>query len=350
MNEKVVLLDPTIGSFNKGDEVIINSFKQVMKSWLRDKDVYSLPTHLPICTENECRHMNERMEFFQNQSLKFLVGTDIIAKGRMYLYNQWNVNHKNYLPLSNTICLAVGLSAGVPKPRINPFNKIIFKKNTKDFYQNIFSHDYIHSTRDEATAEYLRELGFQAVNTGCVTTWMLTPAFCKSIPTNKSDSVIFTLNCRKMDQKNDIQLIGLLQKLYNHLYFFPQQWKDIEYFNSLSFSNKEQIQMIPINIEALQSYFQREVDYVGLRLHCGIFAMQHRKRSIIIEVDHRSSDLSKDQNLNLAVRGDLLKLEAMIHSELVTDIHVNYENINTFLSQFGVELIVTDTTTNIKML
>ena len=41
-----------------------------------------------------------------------------------------------------------------------------------------------------------KELGLKAINTGCVTMWMLTPEFCKSIPKKKADAAIITLTAR----------------------------------------------------------------------------------------------------------------------------------------------------------
>ncbi len=235
MNEKIVLFDTSIASFNKGDDIIMRSLENILKEWLDYADVYKLPTHIPVFTEKQCKHPNYRVDFFRDIDTKFLCGTDIISKFRPYHFGQWDMNFDNCDTALGVVCVGVGYSPGSGKPRYNFIKRGRWEQNTKPFYSKVLSNKYIHSARDEVTAQYLNSIdGIQAINTGCVTTWMLTPDFCRNINTKKKDSVTFTLNCRFKQPENDVKFIHLLQSMYKTVYFYPQQWQDIDYINELN--------------------------------------------------------------------------------------------------------------------
>ena len=59
----------------------------------------------------------------------------------------------------------------------------------------------------------------------------------------------------------------------------------------------------------------KELDYVGTRLHAGVRAMQKGRRSIILSIDNRAREMGKDYNLNVIERNDIYKLEEYIYSE-----------------------------------
>ena len=72
-------------------------------------------------------------------------------------------------------------------------NSSFYDPYTRYIYKNIFSKEYIHSTRDEKTKIFLENNGFKAINTGCPTLWGLTDDLCKQIPCQRKKKVIFTL-------------------------------------------------------------------------------------------------------------------------------------------------------------
>ena len=61
---------------------------------------------------------------------------------------------------------------------------------------------------------FLDSMGIKAINTGCPTTWTLTPEHCCEIPIKKADNVVFTLTDYNQDTKNDPLLIELLLDNY----------------------------------------------------------------------------------------------------------------------------------------
>lgn len=201
----------------------------------------------------------------------------------------------------------------------------------------IFSKKYIHSVRDERTKKILENLGFQAINTGCPTLWSLTPEFCKQIPTDKADNVVFTLTFYDKDPKNDQKLIDILKENYNKVYFWVQGSEDYEYFKT--FKNIEQIEIVSPALDSYRKILQQEnIEYVGTRLHAGIFAMKNKKRSIILSVDNRAQDMSVTYQLNTILREQIDTLPAMLHSSFQTNVHIDQEKIQQWKDQFKEDL------------
>ena len=77
-----------------------------------------------------------------------------------------------------------------------------------------------------------------------------------------------------------------------------------------------------------------DVDYVGTRLHGGIFALQHGKRTIILGIDNRAADMYKEININYIQYGDFQLLDKKIYSDLKTEINIPIDQINFFKNQF----------------
>ena len=75
------------------------------------------------------------------------------------------------------------------------------------------------------------------------------------------------------------------------------------------------------------------IDFVGTRLHAGIFAMQHKVRSVILAVDNRAADMAETYNLNVLRRDDP-RLESVLCGDIVTDVNIDEEAIAEFKQQF----------------
>jgi hypothetical protein len=60
----------------------------------------------------------------------------------------------------------------------------------------------------------------------------------------------------------------------------------------------------------------QDLDYVGNRLHGGIRALQHGRRTIIVEIDNRAQEMGRDFQLPTVPRKDFERLAAMIDSDL----------------------------------
>lgn len=202
----------------------------------------------------------------------------------------------------------------------------------------MLNHDYYHSVRDERSKEYVEKaLGLKAINTGCVTMWMLTPEFCKTIPRKKAERVVFTLTGttdKAIVDPEDQFLIDVLQRSYRDVYFWIQGDQDLLYLKQMK--NIEGINIIPPSLRAYDSLLSEDdLDYVGTRLHGGVYAMRHGKRAIIIAIDERAREINKGNNLNCIEKSDVPKeLEKMILSEFSTEIDMPFDEISRWKEQF----------------
>ena len=264
-----------------------------------------------------------RMKAYKTADLKFLCGTNALYTNMYHLMPAWNINLFNSSIYSDTICMGVGLA-----PTGNKINLY-----TKMLYSKVFSHQYIHSVRDEASKLFLENLGFKAYNTGCPTMWGLTPEHCSRIPRKKSKSVIFTLTCYHPDLVNDKAMIDILFRNYQKIYFWPQSIDDLAYLRSLT--DAQPIVVSP-NLSAYDEVLNEDIDYVGNRLHGGIRALQHCKRAIIIAIDYRAQNISQTYSLPILLRESIISdLPDLINSEILFDIKgLDFNLINRWKSQF----------------
>jgi polysaccharide pyruvyl transferase WcaK-like protein len=320
--KNIVLLDTSCGSLNKGDEIIMKSVRNELSKITEDSFTITLPTHTPAFTCYQNFNKNIRALFVKNADYKFICGTNLLSNSMVRPWPLWNINVFNAKPLKGSILVAVG-------NRPNSKNLDIY---TKYLYRSVLSHKFVHSVRDQKTKELLEDIGIKAINTGCATMWGLTNEFCEQIPIRKSNDVVFTLTYESKDRVNDLFLIKQLLKNYRNVYFWPQAAFDLEYYNSLNCS--DDIKVISPSLESFSSLLGTDIDYVGVRLHGGIYAMQHKKRTIIIGIDNRAREINQTYNINLVERSNLFNLESFINSEFNTKINLNIQAINDFLNQF----------------
>lgn len=321
--DKIVIFDTAESSRNVGDYIINQSIEKEMKNILNGKYITKYATHTPIISFYQTNKDNPHTKYCNEAKYKFIQGTNLISINLLKRYNTWNINFYNYKPYTNSILIGCGLNPNSKK--INLYTKAIYKK--------ILSKDFIHSVRDEKTKKFIENLGFKAVNTGCPTLWSLDENHCKKIPNKKSDSVVFTLTDYCRDEIQDAKMIKILEKNYKEIYFWVQGANDFDYFKSIC-KNKKIIIVDP-NLQSLQELFKKgNIDYVGTRLHAGIFAMQNFVRSIIIIVDNRARDIKESYNINTIERNKIDDLDTLINSDFKTRINIDKSLINKWKSQF----------------
>lgn len=320
--QNILLLDTSVGSQNKGDDIIMECVRQELSPILKNNFEYTLPTHVSPFHWYQVWRNSFRLQSYSNCRLKFVGGTNILAKNMLTHYPQWNINLFNCKPLSGSILVGVGAGAGEHKDWY-----------TRRLYRKVLNHNFYHSCRDERTKQYVENiLGLKAINTGCVTMWMLTPDFCRSIPTTKSDKVVFTLTNGKYDERDQI-LIDTLKRSYKDVYFWPQGISDYDYLHA--YNNIDGITILPASKQAYDRFLTDfDTDYVGTRLHGGIYAMRHKRRSIIIIIDERAREINRSNNLVCLEKNDITQLEGIINSEIETKIRMDYAKINSWKEQF----------------
>jgi polysaccharide pyruvyl transferase WcaK-like protein len=265
-----------------------------------DARVFRLPSH---------EALSRRSYYFLRQSDICLIGgTNVLAsKG-------WRLRWFDSMFLTNAICFGVGAAY----PKLSFKDKLLLRR--------VLDGRQIHSVRDRFTQQMLDRVGVVSVSTSCPTMWKLTADHCSAVPTEKTNSVVFTLTAYLRDPSADRAMIDVLKKHYQNLYFFPQMHGDYVYFQGLN------IQGVRIVGENLNSYdhllANEELDYVGNRLHGGIRALQFKKRTLIIGIDHRSTEIANETSLPVLHRSESNKIESWITGSFSTKINLPTENIS----------------------
>lgn len=324
--EKILLLDTSIGTSNLGDYIIMECVRKELKFILETNFVYDIPTHLSAFNTFSVFRNSLTVQNYTNADLKFAGGSNLLVKDLKTHYPQWNIHPFNSKPLRGVILVGVGAGAGD-----------YTNKYTMNLYKKILNSNYAHSVRDERSKQYVESLGLKAINTGCVTMWMLTPEFCSTIPTKKANRCVFTLTGKGDNAKileEDQLLLNILLRNYDEVNFWIQGDLDFNYLKRMK--NIEKINIIHPSIEAYDSLLSEDdLDYVGTRLHGGVYAMRHRKRAIIIAIDERATEINRRNRLNCIAQKDIdNKLEKMIQSEFTTEVKMPYEAIEQWREQF----------------
>lgn len=325
--KNILMLDTSIGSLNQGDEIINLSIRKNWKQLFHDNYVMYLATHTPMYTPIQSLLYKKKLSVFRDADYKFLCGTNALYTNMLRPLPTWNINILNCDLASGTICMGAGI--GINSKRVNLY--------TRKLYDKVLNHEYIHSVRDKKTEDFLKELGFKAVNTGCPTLWGLTSELCSTIPKTKGKHVVFTLTYYKRDIINDKKMIEILKDNYEELFFWPQCMKDLEYLTQLG-ENKD-VKIVSPNVSAYEAILNLpDTDYVGNRLHGGIFALQHRCRSIIVSIDYRAEEMSRSYSFECIPRNQISNiLDEKINSTWSTSIKgLDFETIERWKCQFKI--------------
>lgn len=319
----VVLFDPSIRSLNMGDHVIMKSAEAELAFLTEGQFVVRCGTHSPAATFYQCSRNNQRMQVFDNAQYKFVCGSNLFWKRMLRPEPSWNMNLFNCRPYIG--CTLVGVGTHKDSDKMDYY--------TKKLYRKVLGEQYVHSTRDEATKSLVESLGFRAINTGCPTMWRFTESFCKTIPAEKASEVVFTLTDYDKNPKADLKLVSILKSNYDKVWFWPQGWLDAKYLEELG--AEKGIGVLDPSLDSFARLLEtRDVEHIGTRLHGGMFALQHRRRSIVIAIDNRVRDMKRSYGINSIERDDIDGLEKLINTSVETRIGIDVDAISRWKSQF----------------
>ncbi|MEP3387661.1 MAG: polysaccharide pyruvyl transferase family protein [Reichenbachiella sp.] len=321
MIARINLMDTSITTDNLGDKIICDSIVNELNHILNEVYVTNTSTHDDIGAVGR--------KSINNAEISILLGTNALSSyfkvGRSDI---WKINFKDLIPLSNKVLLCgVGW-------RNYQDEATVLQKLT---YQRMFTNQWIHSVRDDHTKKMLNKCGISnVVNTSCPTLWGLNQDFCKTIPIQKSGRVVFTLTRHKTDP-NDLVMIKILIENYDQVLFWPQQIEDYDYLCALAPTELvSEIEIVPPSLSAYDSLLdEKGIDFVGTRLHGGIRAMQKGNRALVVSIDNRATEISRDTKLP-TIKRNLIpdQLETIIQSSFETNIRLPHEEINKWKDQF----------------
>lgn len=336
--KKIVKFSPYISSENIGDQIIRDYCNLQLEEIFGDYFAIDIPTREKLGVF--CK------KYIATSDYRFICGTNLLTS-HMKKSGQWNVTLrdafdirfygisrrrlldieyiKEYLKRNKMLLMGVGWAGYQSEPDFY----------TKTILRTLLDSRGLHSVRDNYTEKKLKECGIEnVVNTACPTMWKLTKDFCKKIPTLKADSVVTTLTSYDRDQTRDSLLLDILLHHYNKVYIWLQGPDDYDALRASTYF--DQIEIIPPTLNAYDLFLKnKNIDYIGTRLHGGIKALNDGHRTIIIAIDNRALEISKDTGLMVIKREEIGEyLERQIEDEFETVINLPEENISRWKEQF----------------
>ncbi|MFK0385435.1 polysaccharide pyruvyl transferase family protein [Agrobacterium sp. NPDC090273] len=314
MMEKVSIFDTSYVTDNLGDQIIMESVHKHLREIFPNGFFTGIPSHDvpgPVARD-----------YLRDADYTFVGGTNILVS-HWWWYRQWKLRLQDISRAGSPLLMGVGWHKYQSTPDFA----------TKWIYQKLLNRKYLHSVRDTYTQEKLRSVGIHnVVYTGCPTMWDLTPEHTAEIPVTKKDEVVFTLTAYLRKPEIDKAFVNTLNANYKKVHFWPQMYDDLAYLNEIS---SGQFDVVEPSLSGVRSIFKSgNVDYIGTRLHCGILALQNNVRSLIVEVDNRAAEISRNTNLPTCKRDDFTSMQTWIGGSEKVSLNLPFDAIRKWKSQF----------------
>jgi len=310
----VHLLDTSISSGNRGDDIIVDFARRHLMSAVGDSFLSTSSSHDGLGRYS--RKLAARAD------VAFLLGSNALAadyRGRKF---HWRVTWRDIPALAEKVVL-LGVGAHKDFDRVNP--------RQISFLRKVLSPRHIHSVRDAQAGQILERCGLEFINTSCPTLW----GYATVQPEMRRNPKVacFTLTAGK-PQPSDRYLIQTLSECYERVLFWPQQEPDLAYMEQIR--GAARIEVIAGNLAAYDATLASErPDYVGTRLHGGIRAMSYGCRTLVLSIDNRASALGAEAGVPVLARTRLeADLVERISSNTPARITVDAAGVARFLEQF----------------
>lgn len=318
--KKITLYDSSITTDNLGDGIIMVAVRKHLREVFPYGFFTSIPSHdypgkVGLAKAKACDYA-------------FIGGTNMIAS-HWLRYHQLKLRLRDLGSVKPFLLMGVGWHKYQRDP--DPVTRAIYGK--------IFDRTMLHSVRDRYTHDKLKRAGFDnIVYTGCPTMWDLSPTHVAAIPTTKADRVLFTLTAYLRDDKADRAILDLLAKRYSKVYFWPQMYDDMAYLEEIGadYLASGKVEITEPTLEAVnETLASGDMDYVGLRLHCGVLALQNSVRSLIVIVDNRAAEIGRDTSLPVVKREELERINRWIDGSEPVNLTLPLDEIATWKAQFA---------------
>jgi len=313
----VTILNPSLGSKNLGDVIIVDEVMRHLEPLFSEFDIQTVSTHIKMTSK-------ERKKV-RHADYQIVAGTNLLSS-KMYSYRQWNIGFREMAVWRDILLMGVGWWQYQNEPDLY----------TRTLLRTILHEDLWHSVRDSYTLKKLNSIGLNNVlNTGCPTLWKLDELHCRDIPQKKAKAAVVTLTDYNRNRVQDAKFIQFMAEHYEDLYFWPQGTGDIAYIEELNI--RDLLTVLPENVDAykkLLEEYEGLLDYAGTRLHAGIMALRKKRRSLILSIDNRAEEIAMDTGLPVVKRGDFEKIEQMLLHSRETRLSIPFDTIETWKNQF----------------
>jgi len=310
------LFDTGVASSNLGDEIIMDAVRKHLRALFPTAFFVHVPTHDIIGEAS--------LNIVRHSDYTFVGGTNLLSSN-MDKYNQWKIGKHERKYLRGAVLLGVGWWQYQSAPN----------NYTAKLLRSVLHPELLHSVRDGYTAQKLAEAGItNVINTSCVTMWDLTPGHCDLIPPAKAEKVVTTLTDYKKDPAADRAFLELLGRSYSKVFLWLQGTGDHAYASSLSLPPN--VEFVVPSVDAFDDLLRSplSLDYVGTRLHAGIRALSHKRRTLILAVDNRALEMGRDFDLPVVDRTDIAGIRRHIGEARKTSLNVPFDKIAEWKRQF----------------
>ncbi len=273
---RVGLLDPSRRTRNIGDHVIVES---VLREVPELKAARRIASH-------DFPGLREAKGMRASRVLVF-AGTNVLGPD-MWRHRQFpSIGVLSLLMRRKTAYLGVGWGAPAEK----------FDTVTARLLRSSMLPGLPIGVRDTYTLERLRASDVPARFIACPTTWSL-PAELPSW--DGITEVVTTVTDYRPDAEADNALLRELSRRFSRVIIWLQGANDGAYVKSLDLP-----QNVEVDAESTLEHLGSILDgkgYLGTRLHGGIHALQQRRPTGIVAVDHRATSLGRDIGLPVTER------------------------------------------------
>jgi len=317
--KRFALLDTAVASTNLGDRIIMEAVRRELATLVGRAFPFDVATHEWMGAKSR--------SIVRRADLAVAGGTSLLSS-HIGFRSTWKLSPRDSLAGLDVVLMGAGWRAYQGAP--DPYSRWLLRR--------ALSRKRTHSARDSYTEGKLRALGFENVlNTGCPTLWALSDEALARIPREKGEAVVTTLNAQFADPARDRDLLHRLLRRYETVQIWPQSDDDYGYARSLGV---EGLRFVEPTLEAYDALLRAapSLDYVGLRLHGGIRALQHVRRAVIIEVDNRAASMGCDFRLPTVARDDNDALDRLITEPFETRLQLPRSAIEDWKSRLAAAL------------
>ena len=323
MTLTICLIDPSLSdndgnhSNNLGDLIIADAVVRELRSipWVEPPEIHHVSSHqFPG---------PDQMRLIRGADLRIVGGSNLIS-GNILRKRQWRLTVLQHFLLRDITLMGVGWWQYMSAPTVP----------TKIMMSRLLTRKGVHSVRDSYTREQMKMLGYpNAVNTSCPSVWGLS-SVAGQLATAKGTDVVFTLTDYNRNPQADAALIDTLRAAYDTIHFWPQGRHDLDYAQTLDLAG---VTVIERTLAAYDDLLRGpgDIDFVGTRLHGGIRALQHGRRALILAVDNRATEISKDTGIPTVERTDIQAVRDWIGSDAGFSLHLDDAAIAAWKRQFS---------------
>ncbi|MGA8259299.1 MAG: polysaccharide pyruvyl transferase family protein [Arenicellales bacterium] len=325
MRAPIVVFNPAIKDHsgtpndNLGDVIIWRAIERHLRGLFGPSvKIASISSHVPP-NESASRQIRDA-------EYRFVGGSNLLSSN-MRRRRQWKVSGRVMAFRHRAILLGVGWTRYQDKPQA--FTRFLLR--------SVLSHKANHSVRDGYTERQLRSAGFpNVINTSCPTLWDWAGEPRVINTQEPSDRVLLTLTDYRQDEKADRALVECLARRYREIIFWPQGSGDLRYGCHVLFNIRNRVHLLENTLDALDSLLVRpgSFDYIGTRLHGGIECLKSGRRGLIIGVDNRAREISRETGLPTVRREDLDAIEHWADNSEQCEVHIKKGPIERWMQQF----------------